>query len=258
MLKLLNKRALVTGGSSGIGQAIVLAYAKEGAMVIFSYQKNEQGAAETVAQVEALGGKARAIHANMADLTAVHLLLEESVNWLGGVDILVNNAGTLSRHADFLEIPVEEFDRIYEVNLRASFFLTQQIAKQMKQQNTGGSIIHISSMSAEVITPGLTHYECSKAAMNALTRGAASALAQYNIRVNAIAPGLVATNINKEQREQHPQAWERRSLRVPLGRVGQPEDIAAIALMLASKEAEWMTGAVVAVDGGAGVISPFA
>lgn len=257
MSKLTNKRVLITGGSSGIGQEIALAFAKKGAIVAFSYHKNSTGAQATVTQIESTGDKVFAIEADMADEKSLDHLFQEALNKLGGLDILVNNAGTLTRHPNFLEIPLTAFEHVHAVNIRAPFILTQLAGQQMRKQNTGGSIINISSRSSTIITPGLAHYEASKAALDALTRSTASELAPYNIRVNAVAPGLVATEMNRQQREKDLSAWERRSSQIPLGRSGTPQDVAAIVLALASDKATWTTGAIIPVDGGIGVVSPF-
>ena len=257
MSRLTGKRVLITGGSSGIGQEIALAYAKKGAIVVFSYHQNTKGAEQTVAAIQALGEKAYAIKANMADKDSLQTLFQKTLSQLGGLDILVNNAGTLTRHPNFLDISPDDFEHIQAVYIRAPFILTQLAAIQMQVQKTGGSIINISSRSSTIITPGLAHYECSKAALDALTRSSASALAPYNIRVNAIAPGLVATEINRAQRENDYSAWEKRSAQIPLGKAGEPKDIATIAVLLASEKSSWMTGTIIPIDGGVGVISPF-
>lgn len=247
---LAGKKALVTGASSGIGQAIALAFAKEGADVVISYHKNAAGAQETVSQIAALGRVSQAICANMSCTQDLQNLMEKTIQFLGGIDILVNNAGTVTRHAHFLDIPIESFDEIMAVNLRAPFILSQLAAKHMVQQNVAGSIINISSISAELISAGMTHYECSKAGVHMMTRASANALAKERIRVNGIAPGLVATNINRSQREKDPALWAGRVDKIPLGKVGTPEDIARIAVLLASDQADWMTGSMINVDGG--------
>jgi NAD(P)-dependent dehydrogenase (short-subunit alcohol dehydrogenase family) len=256
-VKLPNKNALITGGSSGIGQAIAVAFASEGANVIFSFHENHEGALETLDLIGSNGIKKAAVHANLANTDSLHNLVGEALNYLETIDILVNNAGIVARYPNFLDITLEALEEINLVNLSAPFVLTQQVAGHMKENNIKGSIINISSVSAEITSPGLAHYECSKAALNALTRGAASDLARFNIRVNAIAPGLVATNINKAQRENDPSAWQARSSKIPLGRVGKPNDIAGMAVFLGSDEAEWMTGTIIPFDGGLSVISPF-
>ena len=253
MNELCEKKAMVTGGSSGIGRAIAIAYAQEGADVVFSYYKHQKEANELVSFIKSLGRKVKAIHVDMNNFNHLNQFVEEGVNYLSGIDIFVNNAGMLTRHAGFLNIPLDAFDLIQTVNVRAPFFLTQRIAQCMQRGAKGGSIINISSMSAFIISAGLTHYECSKAALNMLTKAAAHALAKDNIRVNAIAPGLVATNMNRHQREYESEIWDKREARIPLQRVGKPEDIAYVAVMLASPRSAWITGNVIPVDGGLGL-----
>jgi NAD(P)-dependent dehydrogenase (short-subunit alcohol dehydrogenase family) len=250
MQVLKNKKALITGASSGIGQAIALAFAEQGADVVFSYHKNEKGAQELLSQMTALQQNAHAVRAIMSDTQDLQKLVDEAVHFLDGIDILVNNAGTITRHADFLEISTDALDEIMAVNLRAPFILSQLVANQMIQQNRGGSIINISSISAQIPCSGLTHYECSKAGVHTLTRGSASALAKHKIRVNGIAPGLVPSNINRLQREDNPDLWNDRVARIPLGRAGYPEEIADMVVMLASDKSSWTTGAMITIDGG--------
>jgi NAD(P)-dependent dehydrogenase (short-subunit alcohol dehydrogenase family) len=258
MKKLEGLRALITGGSSGIGQAIALAFADEGADVAFTYLKNKERAKQTAEKIESLGNKAFAIQANLADTNDIHQVAEESVERLGGIDILVNNAGVVTRHPDLFSIASTDLDYVYAVNLKAPFILIQKLGKQMQDQGLGGSIINISSISAEMAVPGMTHYECSKAALNALTKGSAISLAKYNIRVNAILPGLVETDMNKEQRDKSPEIWKRRCEPIPLGRVGQPADITHLAVLLASaKMSSWVTGVTIPIDGGVSIMNPF-
>ena len=148
---------------------------------------------------------------------------------------------------------MDAFDEILSVNLKAPFILSQLASQQMIQQQIGGSIVNTSSISAKVISAGLAHYECAKAGLHMLTRSSASALAKHNIRVNGIAPGLVTTNINLAQRETNPDLWDSRVAKIPLGRSGEPKNIAAIATMLASDKSNWMTGSMINVDGGQSV-----
>lgn len=258
MKKLDNKNILITGGSSGIGQAIAIACAREGANIVFSYHSNSAGAKYTLAKIQEIERKAFALCADMGNVSSVYHFIEEAMQCVNQIDVLINNAGMLTRHKDFFEISLDFFDQIQAVNVRAPFILIQEIAKHMKEKHICGSILNISSMSAEITTPGLMHYECAKAALNALTRSAAGELATYGIRVNAIAPGLVETNINDAQRKNDPDAWMQRSSKIPLGRAGLPDDVAGLAVFLASQESSWMTGSIIAVDGGIGVISPFA
>lgn len=257
MKDLQGMKALITGGSSGIGKSIAVAYAEAGSDVVITYKSNKTGADETVSEIEKLGCKAIALQNDLSDENKLNDLLSASINFLGKIDILVNNAGTITRHKHFLDIAAEAFDQILLINLKVPFLLTQLVANHMISNKIEGSILNITSMSADVITPGLTHYECSKAAFNTLTKASASALASHKIRVNAIAPGLIATNINLAQRELDPDAWNARGRVIPLGKIGEPNDIAPLAVLLASKKAGWITGSIIPVDGGIGVLSPF-
>lgn len=252
MKELTDKKILITGGSSGIGQAIAIACAKEGAQVLVTYTQNQDGISETLAEIKQYNPKSDSVKCNLAETDDISLIAEAVLTKMRGLDILVNNAGTLSRHHSFLDINVADFDLVHAINLRAPFLLTQMAANIMIQQKQGGSIINISSASAKVISPGLVHYECSKAALNALTRGAAAELAKYNIRVNAIEPGLVKTNINRNQWENNSEIWQQRCKKIPLGRSGKPLDIANMAVFLMSEQASWITGALIPVDGGVG------
>lgn len=253
MAKLQNKNAVITGASSGIGQAIAIAFAKEGANLVITYQNNKQGAEKIQKAIQHLGRQCHVIQVSLMQDEDLSSLITESVRFLGGIDILVNNAATLTRHENFLDIPIAEFDVVQAVNYRAPFILTQSVANVMRQQSRGGSIINISSVSTQLLTPGLTHYECSKAALDMLTKSSASALARYHIRVNAISPGLIETNMNAHQRDMLPGVWQKRCARVPLQRSGQPNDIVPMAVLLASDESAWITGAIIGVDGGMAV-----
>ena len=254
---LANKNVLITGGSSGIGQAITIAFARAGANVAFTYNKNKDGAMSTLDSIGDNCTKKRAVYANLLNINSISGLIDEVEDFLGPIDILVNNAGAVLRSPNFLDTSLDVLDEVMSLNLKVPFMLMQTVGNRMKNRGIRGSILNISSVSAEIVSPGLAHYECSKAALNALTRAAASELATFKIRVNAIAPGLVATNMNKEQREHDPDAWNLRNSKIPLGRVGEPNDIANMALCLASDQAEWITGAIIVVDGGLSVSSPF-
>ena len=248
--KLRGKRVLITGGSKGIGRGVASAFATEGANLVIAYRSDEQSADDTVRDAQSKSVKAKAIRADVGDLSALPALVADAIAFLGGIDILVNNAGTLTRHSEFLDIPIESLDKIMAVNLRAPFALTQLVGKQMRDRQIRGAILNISSISANIVTPGLADYECSKAALNMLTKSSAAALAKYGIRVNAIAPGLVATEINRAQREGDASVWTERTRQIPIGRAGTPDDIAPLAVMLVSDEMSWATGSVYTADGG--------
>ncbi len=254
--RLNNKKAIITGGSSGIGQAIAVAFAREGADVVIAYQHNQTGAEETLKQIRQFDRQCQAFNVDLSSKDALEAFIQQSCDFLGSVDILVNNAGTLTRCKSFFDIPVEDIDLLHNINYRAPFILTQLVAEKMMTQG-GGSIINISSVSTELVAPGFAHYECSKAALKMLTKASASELAEYHIRVNAISPGLIATNINADQRKHNVAVWEKRCSKIPLKQAGSPSDIVPIAVLLASDESAWTTGSIIHVDGGMTVASHF-
>ncbi|MGH2561044.1 MAG: SDR family NAD(P)-dependent oxidoreductase, partial [Thermomicrobiales bacterium] len=168
---------------------------------------------------------------------------------LGRIDVLVNGAGMLTR-SPVLDLPVEDFDRVLAVGLKGPFLLSQAVARQMVARKEGGCIINITSISAERAFPQLVHYQCAKAALAMLTKGMALELAPHGIRVNAIAPGLTATDMNRAHWHDQPEIWQQRAARIPLGRAGTPTDHAGAAVFLASAAADWITGTTIMIDGG--------
>jgi NAD(P)-dependent dehydrogenase (short-subunit alcohol dehydrogenase family) len=246
--RLRGKRALVTGGERGIGRAIALGLAREGADVAIMYYQQPDSANELVDKITSFGQRGLALFGDVSEPEQVRSTVEAVTLTLGGIDVLVNNAAILLRQS-FLDIPVEDFDRILKVNVRGTFLMTQQVAREMVANSIAGSIINVSSLSAERAAPGLVHYQASKAGVLMLTRGTALELARFGIRVNAIAPGLTITDLNRDLMSDPAIRAERVSA-VPLGRAGQPEDHVGAAVFLASDESAWITGATLAVDGG--------
>jgi NAD(P)-dependent dehydrogenase (short-subunit alcohol dehydrogenase family) len=251
--RLAGKKALVTGGSNGIGRAIVLAFAREGCHVVFTYRADETAAVSVTEEVRALGGTADAIRADFRERAAVAAVFEQAAARLERIDVLVNNVGILTR-TPFLEIGGDDYDRVLDASLRSPFFLTQAVAARMAEQGVRGSIINISSLSAQSAISRVAHYQVAKAGLNMLTRSAAYELARFGIRVNTISPGLTATNSNRDQWESNPEVWAKRSENIPLLRAGRPEDLAAAAVYLASDESSFTTGADILIDGGLGLI----
>lgn len=251
MKKLAGKKAIITGASSGIGRAIAMAFANEGAEVIINYSKNQFGAEEVVNALQLKGLICKAIQADVTKPADREKLVTEAIEFLQHVDILVNNAG-IAHRAEFFDTTEDDFDRIIDVNFKSLYFLTQKVTRYMIHEKHKGSIINISSVSDQVTSAShnLFVYEASKAAVSRLTKSLALALAPYEIRVNTIAPGLVATNANRDQWESNPAQWKKRYSTIPLGRPGQPEDLAWAAVYLASDEAAWTTGARFTIDGG--------
>lgn len=247
--KLIGKKILITGGNRGIGKAIATAFAKAGADVLISYNKNELEAKKTIATISKFNRYANYIKVDLTNRSETQSLIEKAVKELGHIDILVNNAGILTRQT-FLDISDKEFEKVIEINLIAPFILTQNVAKDMIEKGIKGSIINIGSISSEKASHSLPHYECTKAGLLMMTKSTALALGSYGIRVNAIQPGLTETDLNLEIREKDKLKWQEKIKSIPLGRVGMPEDHVGAALFLASDDSSWITGASIIVDGG--------
>ena len=249
MGRLTGQRAIVTGGANGIGRAIATAFAREGCDVFFTALSDEAAARSTLTELRAHGVRADYMLLDGADPGGVPRLMAAVTETLGLADVLVNNAATTTRNA-FLELTSEEYDRVMTVNLRFPFFATQAFAARLCAAGKPGSVINVSSISATKAVSAMAHYQCSKAGLSMLTRGAAYELAPFGIRVNTISPGLTATNANAAHWRDDPELWRERGKDIPLGRPGRPEDLAGAAVFLASAESAWMTGGDMVVDGG--------
>lgn len=247
-MALFGTRALVTGGGRGIGKGICLALAEAGADLVISYRGNVEAAEATAAEIAAHGRKATIVQADMNDEAAIGRLVEAAQGVLGGIDILVCNAG-MHHRTPFLEISAAEWDEVLGADLRGPFLLSQAVARQMIAQGGGGRIIVTTSISADVAFPNLVHYQVAKAGARMLVRGMALELAEHGILVNAVAPGLIATDLTRATLE-NPEIRARRVGRIVLGEPGTPADIGAAVAFLASKETRWMTGTTITVDGG--------
>jgi NAD(P)-dependent dehydrogenase (short-subunit alcohol dehydrogenase family) len=246
-MRLAEKVAIVTGGARGIGLAISKRYVAEGARVVIADVDN---AGE--AEAKALGTNARFIAADVGDASAVERLVDQTVAAFGGIDILVNNAGIIHA-ADFLELKEADFDRVLRVNLKGAFLAGQAAAKRMVTQvkagRAPGAIINMSSINAVVAIPNHVPYCVSKGGVDQLTKVMALALAPHGIRVNAIGPGSIMTDILKAVATDR-EAKRRIFARTPLGRIGEPDEIAAVAVFLASADASYITGQTIYADGG--------
>jgi len=241
------KIAIVTGGARGIGFAIAKRYIAEGASVVIGDIDEKTGKAGAAS----LGGGCRFVAADVGDTAAARRLVAEAVA-LGGLDILVNNAGIV-HSADFLDISEADFDRVLRANLKGAFLVGQAAARQMVAQlKTGrppGTIINMSSINAVVAIPNQVPYCVSKGGLDQLTKVMALSLAPYGIRVNAIGPGSIQTEILRAVATDK-EAKRRLLARTPLGRIGDPDEIAAVACFLASADASYLTGQTIYADGG--------
>lgn len=243
MTNLAGKRALVTGGSRGIGAAIALALAENGADVAISYERAADRARDIVGQIEAKGRRAIAIQADGADPEAVKRLVREAADHLSGLDILVNNAGVF-RHGTIAELSLEDIDTLLNVNIRGTVLTTQAAIPHLKD---GGRIVTIgSNLGERVPFPGMTLYALTKSAHLAFTRGLARELGPDNITVNLVQPGPIDTELNPADGEY---AEVNRGL-VALGRYGTADELAEVVIFIASPAASYVTGSVITADGG--------
>lgn len=248
MFSLAGKKALVTGGSRGIGRGVVLALAEQGADVVINFTSNKDKAEAVAREVETKGRKALIIQADVSKRTEVVSMFEQIKQEWGGLDILVNNAGVL-RGGEFSEFSEEMLDEVLGVNLKGQFFCAQEAVKVMKN---GGRIINIASISSGGTGVGFAQieaYTASKGGVIGLTENLALDLGPKGINVNAIAPGAIDTDMSRGTSDDK-EMGEAVLRRIPKGRVGKPEDIGAAAAFLASDEADYITGVTLYVDGG--------
>jgi len=245
---LIGRRAVVTGGGRGIGRALALGLARSGAHLALVYRQDAGAAEQTAIEARALGVQATIVQADTGDQAQVEHMVELVVDRLGGIDVLVNNAGTLSRHP-FLDLSFEEWRRVLSTNLDGYFLVGQAVARHMAGTQTRGAIVNVTSGNQSVLALNGTHYVVSKSAAWALTRQMALELAPFGIRVNALAPGLTETDMNRADLA-NAEYRQARLERIPLGMMGEPEDQVGALLYLVSDAARYVTGTSVVVDGG--------
>jgi len=245
-MRLRGKIALVTGAQQGIGRGIALAFAREGADIAVNYLDDRVEAEKVMREVCAAGQRAVLVQADVARPTDAQTMVAQVVSELGGLDVLVNNAGVYPR-VPFLEMRETDWDLVLDVNLKGGFFCAQAAARAMVAAGRRGSIINMASQAIRGAVRGV-HYSASKGGVVAMTRATALELAPHGIRVNAIAPGLTDTAQPRYGNNEDELAAMARA--VPLGRMAQPDDIAAVAVFLASDDARHVTGQTVHVNGG--------
>jgi NAD(P)-dependent dehydrogenase (short-subunit alcohol dehydrogenase family) len=240
------KVVIVTGSGSGLGSGIAARFVQAGASVVVNYLKSEENALTMVSDMNAQGGKAIAVQADVTKRADAQRLVAETVKAFGQVDVLINNAGVYPLHS-LLEMSEEDWDLVVDANLKSAFLCTQAVAKQMIAQGDGGAIINISSIEGVNPAPMHSHYNAAKGGVLMHTKASAYELGEHGIRVNCVSPGLIW---RKGLDEAWPDGVERYKRAVPLKRLGLPDDVADACLFLASAGARWITGANLFVDGG--------
>lgn len=250
MSRFRDQTVLVTGASRGIGAATALAFAAEGARVAVNYRADEDGARATKEAIEEIGGSAETVQADVGVVADVDRLVEEVTDRLGPISILINNAAMIDR-SSFLDVDLDRFDAVWHANVRGVFQLSQRVASALVARGAPGAIVHLSSILARLAVADRSAYIASKGAIEGLTRAMAIDLAPHGIRVNAVAPGLVATEALLAGM---PDAAVQREVQrhIPGGRFGRPDELAAAVLFAASPEASYLNGSVVSVDAALG------
>jgi len=243
-----NKVAIVTGSGSGIGQAIAIRFASQGATVVVDYRNHIDQAQDTKAKCEAAGGKAILVQADVSILTDTQNLVDQAYTQLGRCDILVNNAG-IEIESAFWDVTEKDYDAVLNVNLKGAFFLTQAFVRRLRDAKLPGRVINISSVHEDMVFPNFSTYCASKGAMRMVMRDLAVELGPLGITINNIAPGAIATPINTKMMADKTEL-DALLANIPLGRMGTPEEVAGVALFLASDDGSYCTGSTFIVDGG--------
>ncbi len=247
-MQLDQKVAIVTGSDSGIGRAIAIQFAQEGATVVINYAHAQDKAEQVREIIEQNNGKALVIQADVSQYQQAMGLIQQTVEHFNRLDIMVNNAG-MEIHNAFLDVTEEQWDRVLSVDLKGAFFCAQAAAREMVKRKTAGRIINISSVHEDLAMPQNAPYCCAKGGIRMMTRTICLELAPYNITVNNIAPGAIDTPIDADVKA-NPEKMAALLKEIPQHRMGQPEEVAKLALFLASDAAAYVTGSTYIIDGG--------
>ena len=246
--RFVDKVALVTGSGRGIGRAIAVRLASEGVKIIINDLHDNEDTDETIRLIKEAGSEAKLVLADISKSENHQVLIEKSVQAFGKLDILVNNAGVEIR-APFCEVTEQQYDTVMNVNLKAMFFITQHFANYIRSKNIPGTIVNISSVHEELPFPNFASYCASKGGMLMMMRTLAVELAAFNIRINNVAPGAIKTSMNSSLLK-NVELLNMLKNNISLGRLGEPEDVAAVVAFLASDDAKYVTGSTYYVDGG--------
>jgi glucose 1-dehydrogenase len=247
-MRLKNKVVIVTGSSQGIGRGIAERFAREGADVVINYNRTPSGAEEVLKVVESSGSHGIIVQADMSKLGDIKKLFSTAIETFGRVDVLVNNAG-VEKHAPFWEVTESDYDFVLDINLKGVFFATQEMVRHLMATRRKGKIVNISSVHEELPFPNFTAYCAAKGGLKMLTRNLSVELGHLGVNINNIAPGAIETPINTKLLND-PVKLNALLSQIPLKRLGQPEDVAGLAVFLASDDANYVTGSTFFVDGG--------
>ena len=250
-MKLKDKIALVTGSSRGVGRAVALGFAKQGANVIVNYTSNENAASEVVSEIQSMGGKAISVKADVAQKPEAENLVNSAIDEFGRLDILVNNAG-FTRPSMMIKMTEDQWDQVVDIHLKGAFLCAQAAGLQMKEQKSG-KIINVTSVAGIVGTVGQINYSAAKGGIISMTKSIARELARYNVCANVISLGIVATDMTEKIRSDE-KLKEIYMNRILLKRFAEADDIAPAFVFLASDESNYITGQLLCVDGGYGMI----
>ncbi len=247
--KLEGKIALITGSDSGIGKAIAIAYAREGAKVVITFHSDEEGANDTLKEVQQAGGEGIVLPVDVGDEKKVEQMFDKTLEHFGDLHILVNNAAVNASGTKLADMTTDHWNKTIQTNLTGYFFCCRRFINIRKQKGGGGKIINISSVHEEIPMIGAADYDATKGAIRNMTRTLVLEVSEHNINVNNIAPGMILTPMNQEAIDDD-EKRKQQVQNIPLKRAGKPEEVANVALFLASEDADYVTGSTYVIDGG--------